>query len=159
MATKTFDDFKKSADYPVANPFRWQTEAAKAKLAYEIVEQEMLRELKAIGGPETHAIEMSGIMGMFAQILDELRRIGTTVEALALQGDLVEQVAVRMKALRPLIYRGAYKPGEKYVRGNFISYGGSLWHCNSPTDERPGGGGEAWTLAVKRGRDGKDSRQ
>jgi hypothetical protein len=56
-------------------------------------------------------------------------------------------------------YKGAFKPGETYVPGNFISAGGSLWHCNTPTDERPGSGGEAWTLAVKRGRDGKDLRQ
>ena len=53
-------------------------------------------------------------------------------------------------------YRSVWKAGEAYERGNWTTYGGSLWHCNkSGTGEKPGSG-EDWTLAVKRGRDGRE---
>lgn len=53
------------------------------------------------------------------------------------------------------IYRGVHSEGKPYERGDTVTWAGSLWHCETPTDERPGEGG-AWRLAVKRGRDGKD---
>lgn len=55
-------------------------------------------------------------------------------------------------------YQGVYKDDAVYSLGDFVTLGGSLWHCNSePTicGVKPGTT-EAWTLAVKRGRDGKD---
>lgn len=54
------------------------------------------------------------------------------------------------------IYRGVYRPDGAYVRGDEVTFGGSQWHCNAATAEKPGDGSAAWTLAVKRGRDGKD---
>lgn len=51
-------------------------------------------------------------------------------------------------------YRDVWKDGETYERGNFVTWGGSLFHCNeSGTKSKPGTDG-SWTLAVKRGRDG-----
>jgi integrin beta 3 len=55
-----------------------------------------------------------------------------------------------------MIYRGVYTEGAEYTRGDVVTWAGSLWHCNAPTAEKPGG--EGWTLAVKKGRDGKDLR-
>lgn len=55
-------------------------------------------------------------------------------------------------------YRGVFKDGEMYDRGNFVTWAGSLWSANENTTEKPGDGSKAWTLAVKRGRDGKDAR-
>jgi hypothetical protein len=56
-------------------------------------------------------------------------------------------------------YRGVWNEAEAYTMGDFVTLGGSLWHCNVPEDKltkaKPGTG-EDWTLAVKRGRDGKD---
>jgi hypothetical protein len=49
-------------------------------------------------------------------------------------------------------YKGVYMAGESYVPGNTVTFGGSLWHCNVPTRERPDTNGD-WTLAVKKGRD------
>jgi hypothetical protein len=57
------------------------------------------------------------------------------------------------------IYRGVYRPDGTYVRGDEVTFGGSQWHCNQATDEKPGDGSAAWTLAVKRGRDGRDGRE
>jgi hypothetical protein len=53
-----------------------------------------------------------------------------------------------------LIYKGVWQAGE-YKRGATVTWGGSLWHCNKATDTKPGDSGD-WTLAAKRGRDGKD---
>lgn len=51
-------------------------------------------------------------------------------------------------------YRDVWKDGSTYERGNFVTWGGSLFHCNeSGTKSKPGTDG-SWTLAVKRGRDG-----
>lgn len=49
-------------------------------------------------------------------------------------------------------YLGTWQPAGEYVRGNFCTYDGSVWHCNRTTTERPGAG-NGWTLAVKRGKD------
>lgn len=55
-----------------------------------------------------------------------------------------------------MTYRGVYVPDAKYGRGDCVTAGGSLWHCNAETADRPGAGSPAWTLAVKRGRDAKE---
>ena len=57
-----------------------------------------------------------------------------------------------------LIYRGVYQTGHVYEEGDVCTWAGSLWHCNEPTDSKPDTEGQAWTLAAKRGRDGKDLR-
>jgi soluble cytochrome b562 len=55
-------------------------------------------------------------------------------------------------------YVGAHKDGRTYNVGQFVTYGGALWHCNQfHTRTRPGDGDASWTLAVKAGRDGKDA--
>jgi hypothetical protein len=67
--------------------------------------------------------------------------------------DALEDVVRNAKSLQ---YRGVHEAGTAYDAGDTVTYGGSLWHCNSLTKDRPGEGNPAWTLAVKRGRDGKD---
>lgn len=58
-------------------------------------------------------------------------------------------------ALPVPIYRGVFKEGESYERGDLVTWGGSLWHCDKGTSEKPNP--DSWTLAAKRGRDGKDA--
>jgi hypothetical protein len=55
-----------------------------------------------------------------------------------------------------MIYRGVFKDGESYAAGDTVTWGGSLWHCDEPTGEKPGDGQKGWRLAVKRGQNGKD---
>jgi len=55
-----------------------------------------------------------------------------------------------------MVYRGVFVDGQQYDRGDTTTWGGSLWHCDDPTTEKPGEGSKAWRLAAKRGRDGKD---
>ncbi|MFC0694717.1 hypothetical protein [Paraburkholderia humisilvae] len=65
-------------------------------------------------------------------------------------------------ALPVLIYCGVYEYGRRYDAGDVVTFGGSLWHCNAATgakpDEHTDDAVKPWTLAVKRGRDGKDAR-
>jgi hypothetical protein len=56
------------------------------------------------------------------------------------------------------IYRQVWRAENVYERGDTVTWAGSLWHCNAPTNEKPDAGGDAWTLCTKRGRDGKDAR-
>lgn len=56
-----------------------------------------------------------------------------------------------------MIYRGVFKSEGSYQRGDTVTWGGSLWHCDETTADKPGEiGSKGWTLATKRGRDGKD---
>lgn len=54
------------------------------------------------------------------------------------------------------VYCGVFKEGDDYVPGDMVTWGGSLWHCDAETKDKPGT--DAWTLAVKKGRDGKDAK-
>ena len=54
------------------------------------------------------------------------------------------------------VYCGIYKQGEEYQPGDLVTWGGCLWHCDKATTGKPDGGD--FTLAVKKGRDGKDAK-
>lgn len=53
------------------------------------------------------------------------------------------------------IDRGVYKQDTPYQRGDVVSYGGSAWIAQRDTSDKPENS-DAWRLAVKRGRDGRD---
>lgn len=53
------------------------------------------------------------------------------------------------------IYRGVFKTGSDYARGDVVTFDGSLWLALSATAARPGTNGE-WQLITKKGRDGRD---
>lgn len=56
------------------------------------------------------------------------------------------------------IYKGVYRDGENYTAGDMTTWGGSVWHCESNTTDKPMDGSKSWKLAVKRGQDGKNGR-
>jgi hypothetical protein len=72
-----------------------------------------------------------------------------STDALLALADRVEALEQQQKSLQ---YCGTWESGRKYAKGNFVTDGGSVWHCDRETTQRPGPG-DAWTLAVKRGRD------
>lgn len=57
-----------------------------------------------------------------------------------------------------LTYCGVYQDGKTYEPGEIVTWAGSTWHCHAATTSKPGEGATAWTLMVKRGRDGKDGK-
>ncbi|MCZ8661447.1 phage portal protein [Escherichia albertii] len=55
-----------------------------------------------------------------------------------------------------MIYKDVFKTGTTYQPGDTVTWGGSLWHCNESTADKPGEiGSKGWTLAAKRGRDAR----
>lgn len=83
----------------------------------------------------------------------ELRADGRTVAFKFIRGDVAH---VHEVAFPVAIYRGVHEMAKQYEPGDMVTWGGSLWHCNAPTMEKPGDSSNVWTLCVKRGRDGKD---
>jgi hypothetical protein len=74
----------------------------------------------------------------------------------AVRGDRVKTIGTA--TFPTLIQRGVYVEGESYERGDVVTWGGSQWHANESTTSKPGEGTKAWTLVVKRGRDGRDGK-
>lgn len=55
------------------------------------------------------------------------------------------------------VYKGVFSEDE-YDVADTVTWAGSLWHCNTAgTKAKPGDGSPDWTLAVKKGRDGRES--
>lgn len=54
------------------------------------------------------------------------------------------------------VYRGVFRQGDKYAKGDLVTWAGNIYHCNADTEAKPGEGIAEWTLSVKRGRDGRD---
>jgi hypothetical protein len=57
-----------------------------------------------------------------------------------------------------VIDRGLYQEGREYDPGDGVTWAGCYWICQKATNTKPGNG-DAWRLAVKRGRDGKEGPQ
>jgi hypothetical protein len=55
------------------------------------------------------------------------------------------------------IYREVLKSNTKALRGDNFTYGGNIWIAKRDTETRPPG--DDWVLAVRKGRDGKDSEE
>ena len=90
-----------------------------------------------------------GFEDLDACVLDDDR----TIELSFRRGD--EEKAFTFK-WPTCIYRNVFREGEQYERGDMVTWAGSLWHCDTPTKDKPGT--ESWTLAAKKGRDGKDAK-
>lgn len=72
-----------------------------------------------------------------------------TVKTVLSDGQTDEATVV----LPTLNYCGAWEQRD-YEPGDIVSWDGSMWHCETPTGERPGTA--SWKLCVKHGRDGKN---
>jgi hypothetical protein len=58
-----------------------------------------------------------------------------------------------------LVYRGVWTASEKYGVGDVVTRSGAMWICKlADVGATPGVTPEAWQLAVKAGRDGRDLR-
>ncbi len=68
------------------------------------------------------------------------------------RGDVVKTIA-----LPGIVDRGTFADGEIYDKGDAVSWGGSLWIAQENGVKGKPGEGEAWRLAVKKGRDGRDT--
>jgi hypothetical protein len=54
-----------------------------------------------------------------------------------------------------MVYRGVFRSGDVYEKGDAVTRNGSLWIARDDTQATPGDGVTSWQLAAKAGRDGK----
>ncbi len=127
----------------------WQ--AITAALATALKALEEVRELRREPGPQGDP----GPPGKDAIKVGDLKAaydFDTRKLTLTLQAG-TETKSVDVVRTGKVIYRGVYKEGVDCDLGDMWTFGGSCWHCNAPTKDKPGSGSKDWTLAVKQGRD------
>ena len=91
-------------------------------------------------------------------VREEIMKFADSFLAEAIGTAIGNSIAEAMReALKDFRYMGNYQEAMSYKRGNFVSQGGGVWHCNRDTAVRPGTDDD-WTLAVKSGRDGRDGK-
>jgi len=76
----------------------------------------------------------------------------------ALEARLARAEAALEQRAASLKYLGTFKLGAVYTEGSFVTLGGSVWHVNKTTREKPGDGNQDWQLAVKHGERGRDAK-
>lgn len=99
------------------------------------------------GEPGKDGRDGFSLEGFDCEAIDE-----RTVKLLFQRGDVAHSYELTFPVP---IYRGVFKDGTDYERGDMTTWAGSLWHCDEATKAKPGEG--PWTLATKKGRDGKSA--
>ena len=107
--------------------------------------------------PVTDGLERAGwlvmVEGISAIVVTQGEDSREIVVATMMTGGTKAVAEFRMPAM---IYREVWREGE-FERGDVVTWGGSAWHCQSQTTDKPGIS-PAWKLMVKMGRDGKDGK-
>lgn len=80
---------------------------------------------------------------------------GRTVTMSLKRGETVIQKAIVLPTIQ---YQGVYEPEGKYLKGDAVTFGGSLWLVLKDAPLGTPGDSNDYQLAVKKGRDGKDLR-
>jgi hypothetical protein len=100
------------------------------------------------GAPGRDGIDGFGFDDVTVEAVDD----GRTLVIKFVQGDRVRAFPVTVPTMQ---YRGVYRDGVTYRRGDWVTWAGSTWHCDADaTIDKPGDRSRAWVLAVKCGRDG-----
>jgi hypothetical protein len=81
-----------------------------------------------------------------------------TIEPLRAQVKTLQTELTALKAERGTRYRGVWQNGSEYDLGDFVTYGGAMWHADKPTKNKPGSSDD-WTLAVRKGIDGRNGER
>lgn len=118
-------------------------EAIQAALSVATKALEEVRSLSRLPGPP-------GLDGIDFDEMEIVERDAGVFMQLS-RGDAVKEW--RLPVMR---YRQVYQEGKDYDRGDTVTWGGSLWHCEGKTSAKPDAPDSGWRLAVKKGRDGKD---
>lgn len=98
-----------------------------------------------------------GTDGLGFEDMDEfLDEDGRTVVRRYASGDVVKEFR---HTFRVPLDAGIWKEGQRYIKGDGVTYGGSWWIAQKDNPQgRPDSGNQDFRLAVKKGRDGKDGK-
>jgi len=121
--------------------------------------QDMLRELDEAAAGASSSLSAKGhqIVTVASWIIAQKKRSEEWLRIAFERIDKLERELKQVKATPRLTYKGAWRQGQETLPGDFVTFQGSVWHCNKKTLSRPGDDPGAFTLAVKHGRDGKDA--
>lgn len=132
------------------------------------------RDLGVFVGKDGQDADMAAIKKSIAEMVDAIPRPKDGKDGFSLKhfdADLMEDgrtVVLKFQdgsdtgysvelGIPAMIYRGVFKDGQSYEKGDTVTWGGSLWHCDEArTVAKPDGAEKHWTLAAKKGRDGRD---
>lgn len=84
----------------------------------------------------------------------ELSDDGRTVKMLLKRGEEIIERSVKINAI---LDKGVFRDGEFYEKGDGVTYGGCFWIGQKDAPQGKPGESDDWRLAVKRGRDGRES--
>lgn len=127
---------------------------------YKTFTDDMIADLDevAAGGKSVLAEHGLKIVGLGAWIIANKIRSETWLRMAFARIEKLEAELRKERKAKVLPYRGAWKHGEQYEAGEFVSYQGSVWHVEKRNRSRPGDDPAAYTLAVKRGQAGKGAQ-
>jgi hypothetical protein len=91
-----------------------------------------------------------GFDDMDVQVLEDDR----TIELSFRRGEEEKAFTVKWPTV---IDRGVFKEKREYAAGDGVSWGGSFWIAQRDTSEKPDAPDSGWRLAVKKGRDGRNT--
>lgn len=100
-----------------------------------------------------------GMDGKDGFSLDDLQiesRDERTLVLRFVRGELVREHVV---GLHHPLDRGVFREGADYLKGDGVTFGGSFWLAQKDAPEGKPGTSPDWRLAVKKGRDGRDSEK
>ena len=107
-----------------------------------------------IPAPKDGAPGCDGKDGFGFEDLSVVQLSDKQLQLIFLQGDRRKEFTVDMPIL---VDCGVYKQGRTYSKGDGVTWGGSFWIAQKDqVNQRPGFGDE-WRLAVKKGRDAKET--
>jgi len=78
------------------------------------------------------------LMKLFDALQDNINNVVTAVKKLQQQ----------QKEMSEVCYKGVWQQSLTYKKGNFATFGGSLWSCCRDTENKPGDNTD-WQLAAK----------
>ena len=84
----------------------------------------------------------------------ELDNDGRTVKMLLKRGEDIIERCVKINAI---LDKGVFRDGEAYEKGDGVTFGGCFWISQKDAPEGRPGNTDDWRMAVKRGRDGRES--
>jgi hypothetical protein len=98
------------------------------------------------------------LRGSKGSLNDTLLTMATLLRELVEEHVALKAHVVELEQKPGLAYQGTWDEQKVYHVGDFVTDGGSLFCCrDSNVGVRPGSS-DAWQLAVKRGKDGRDRR-
>jgi len=126
----------------------------------QALSDEVLEELDAAAAGASSAVAAKGlqITAVAAWIVSHKQRSEEWLKLAFARIETLERQLKQAKAAPALTYKGPWRQGDETLPGEFVTFQGSVWHCNKKTMSRPSDNPGAYTLAVKAGRDGKDVR-